>query len=99
MQLMLYHNYQSLYENALQAYASQSGTAKSLTDPEAIKIWNEVTEPELRNNLAKAQAQWETQGYRYQVETAQAVVEALGSKSPHLTWAECLKALTRISIV
>lgn len=92
MQLMLYHNYQSLYENALQAYASQSGTAKSLTDPEAIKIWNEVTEPELRNNLAKAQAQWETQGYRYQVETAQAVVEALGSKSPHLTWAEWSKS-------
>lgn len=92
MQLMLYHNYQSLYENALQAYTSQTGTAKSLTDPNEIKTWNEVTEPELRNNLADAQSQWETKGYRNQVETAQAVVTALGAKSPHLTWAEWNKS-------
>jgi len=92
MQLMLYHNYQSLYENALQAYTSQLGTAKSLTDPNEIKTWNEVTEPELRNNLADAQSQWETKGYRNQVETAQAVVTALGAKSPHLTWAEWNKS-------
>lgn len=92
MQLTLYNHYQSQYENALQAYTSQAGTAQSLTDAAAIQAWNEITEPELRTSLANAQTQWETQGYRDQVDKAKSVVEALGAKSPHLTWAEWSKS-------
>lgn len=92
LQVTLYNHYQSEYENALQAYISQLSTAKSLTDPSEIQTWNVVTEPELRNNLANAQDQWETQGYRKQVETAKSVVESLGAKSPYLTWAEWSKS-------
>ncbi|MHB8770672.1 MAG: hypothetical protein ACYC7J_06740 [Syntrophales bacterium] len=92
LQLMLYNHYQSQYENALQAYTSQLGTAQTFTDPTAIKTWNEITEPELRNKLGNAQTQWETQGYRDQVDKAKSVVEALGAKSPHLTWAEWSKS-------
>lgn len=90
-QFASYHHFQSLYENAVQEYNAQAGTALALTDSEEIRAWTETQEPKLRLEILLAKKRWETAGFKEQVESAKAVIESLGAKSPLVTLSEWKK--------
>lgn len=85
--LVAYYQYQQAWLQAMQAYASAKSTAEASTDPAVQAQWQNVDEPRLRAAVQAAQDAWVTNGYKTQVEQAQAVQQACAAKSPVLQWA------------
>jgi hypothetical protein len=86
--LAAYRKYKDLFEVANQLYLTDKNTAECSTDPDELKRWRDVDEPERRRKLDELQGYWISEGYKNEVEAAESIVARLGAKSPILTWAE-----------
>ena len=84
--LVAYNQYQQAWLQAVQTYASAKSTAQASTDPSVQAQWQNVDEPQLRGQVQAAEDAWNAQGFRAQVEKAQAVEQACAAKSPALQW-------------
>lgn len=82
----VYNAYRDKWILAWQDYNQEKITADNSTDPNVKKQWNDVIKPALSASLDDINKLWTTEGFKGQVEDALRTEEALGSKSPELTW-------------
>jgi hypothetical protein len=86
--VLAYEQYQQAYLRAVQNYKVQQLTAENSSDPNTQTQWQNVDEPELRAEVDAAESDWETEGFKAQVEQARQVKEACVAQSPALQWQE-----------
>jgi hypothetical protein len=86
-----YNQFRDAWFGAQQNYSDKKSSADLTGDPIVKKQWSDVDEPALRAKIAEIENLWVTNGYKTQIEEAQRIVAALGSKSPQQTWAEWMK--------
>ncbi len=83
-----YNQFRDAWFGAQQNYNNMKSSADLTDDPIMKKQWTYVDEPALRAKIDELEKQWVAKGYKMQVEDAQRIIAALGSKSPQQTWAE-----------
>lgn len=86
--LLTYRTCRDEYLLAQQQYLAAKGTADASSDPDERQQWIAVTEPQLRRVMSDAQARWDSEGQRNEVEQAQAKLRLLGARSPLASWQE-----------
>jgi hypothetical protein len=85
-QVIAYKQYQQAYFAANQDYNNQSVTAGTSSDARVQSAWKNGGEASARAAVQAAESDWETKGYKAQVEQAQVVERTLGAQSPQLKW-------------
>jgi hypothetical protein len=84
--LVAYQQYQQAYFVANQDYNNQEITASASADPKVQTAWQNGGQTAAQAAVTAAESDWETKGFKAQVEEAQATVHTLGSQSPHVKW-------------
>lgn len=84
----IYKQHKDAFLLAQQNYLAAKGTAEYSTDSAEKQQWQEVDEPTLRAELESCETLWVIQGYKNEVEEAQATIFILGARSPLQTWME-----------
>lgn len=84
--VLAYSQYQQAYFTAAQNYKAAELTASVSTDPGAQAQWQNIDQPKLQGQVAAAESDWETKGFKAQVEQARQVEESCVSSSPGLKW-------------
>jgi hypothetical protein len=85
-QLLAYRQFRDAWFLAVQNYKTQQGSAAALTDANAVSQWQTIDEPRLRALVEQARIDWQTKGFKKQVEDAQQVEQAYAARSPELIW-------------
>ena len=85
-QLLAYRQFRDASFSAVQNYKTQQSTAAAATDQAAVTQWQIVDEPRLRALVELARSDWETKGFKKQVEDAQQVEQTYAARSPELIW-------------
>ena len=57
-------------------------------DPDQQAHWQDVEEPELRQQIQDLDIRWVNEGFKHEVENAQEVRRRLGAKNPNQTWSD-----------
>jgi hypothetical protein len=83
---VLYSQYQNAWFQAAQNYKTQALTAGSSSDPNAKAQWQNTDEPRLRAQVQAAENDWETKGFKAQMEQAKQTELACAALSPQLKW-------------
>lgn len=86
--LTAYKQFKDAWIVATENYTAAKSTALAATDPAEQQRWRDVEEPALRAKVDDSLKQWIAEGFKHEVEAAQATKAALGARSPHLTWSE-----------
>ena len=86
--LLAYKQYRDKWFILCQKYNEARSTGETSTDPNVKAYWETMEEPQLRAEIMSNETLWETQGYKAEVEEAQAMMAELGAKSPIVTWNE-----------
>jgi hypothetical protein len=82
-QLLAYRQFRDAWFSALQNYKMQQSTTAALTDAAAVTQWQTVDEPRLRALVEQAQSDWETKGFKKQIEDAQQVEQRYVARCPN----------------
>ena len=85
--LVAYRKCRDAYLLAEQRYTAARLTAASATAQEQ-RQWEETTSPALRRELAELMEAWMFEGFKEDIENAQAQVATLGARSPAMTWSD-----------
>lgn len=83
---LAYGAYQQAYIRATQRYKAQQLTAEASSDTGVQAQWQNVDEPALRAQVDAAESDWETKGFKAQVEQARQIVQQSAAESPALQW-------------
>jgi hypothetical protein len=84
--LVAYRQYRDAWIKATQNYRAQELTANSASDPNLKAQWQSTDEPLLRAEVQTAEDDWETKGFKAQVEQAQQVEQTCAALAPQLKW-------------
>jgi len=84
--VVAYKQYQQAWFAATQNYNNQKITAATSTDPNVQAQWQNSGEPLARAQVQAAESDWETKGFKTQVEQAQQTEQAYAAQSPQLKW-------------
>lgn len=84
--LVAYQQYQQAWITATQNYKSQQITAANSTDPAVQAQWQNVNEPLARVQVEAAETDWETKGFKAQIEAARQVEQTCAALSPQTKW-------------
>ena len=82
-----YRQYRDAWIAAQEDYTAQSLSADSLTG-DARAQWSDVEEPALRAAIAAAEAAWEQQGRKAEIEAALLSADRVSATDPRLSWRE-----------
>ena len=85
-ELIAYRQYQQSYMLAMQNYKAKQMTASASNDPKVQEQWQDTDEPIARAQVQFAETEWETTGFKVQIEHAEQVVNTLTALSPQLKW-------------
>ena len=83
-----YKQHKDAYLIAQQSLAAAMATAAASTDAAEAERWRTLEEPARRAELAALENAWIVLGHKNEVESAQARVVSLGSRSPIQVWDE-----------
>lgn len=86
--LVAYKTYRDAWFRAQEAYNSAKVDAEYAADPAVKRKWDEVDEPALRRAVADAERDWNSKGFRADVERAREVEATLGARAPSIVWAQ-----------
>jgi hypothetical protein len=84
--VVAYKQYQQAWFTATQNYSNQKITALASTDAKVQQQWQESGEASARAQVQAAESDWETKGFKMQVEQARGVEQTYASQSPRLKW-------------
>src|ERR1700733_11373501 len=84
--LVAYKQYQQAYFGANQAYNNQQITADASADQKVLAAWQNGGQAAAHAAVTAAESDWETKGFKTQVEEAQETIKTLGSQDPRVTW-------------
>ncbi|HEY9748599.1 MAG TPA: hypothetical protein V6C63_07965 [Allocoleopsis sp.] len=80
-----YKRYKDAWIVAQEQYAAAKSTALYSTDAAEKQRWQDIEEPTLRAQISDRLSQWIVDGYKNEVEAAQAKFVSLGARSPVAT--------------
>jgi hypothetical protein len=84
--VVAYKQYQQGWFGATQNYNNQKITATTSTDPKVLALWQASGEAAARAQVHAAESDWETKGFKVQVEQAWQVEQSAAAQSPQLKW-------------
>lgn len=84
--VVAYKQYQQAWFAATQNYNNQKITAMASSDPNVQSLWQSSGEPLARAQVQAAESDWETKGFKAQVEQAQQTEQTYAAQSPQLKW-------------
>ncbi len=84
--VVAYKQYQQVWFAATQDYNNQKVTASASTDPKIQAQWQNTGEPLARAQVQAAESDWETKGFKAQVEQSRQIEETYAAQSPQLKW-------------
>lgn len=85
-QTLAYEQYRQAYLTATQNYTAAEITAWSSTDATVQAQWQNVQQPALQSAVDSAMNDWQTKGYKAQVEQYRQVEQSCAAASPALQW-------------
>jgi hypothetical protein len=83
--VLAYKQYQQAWFAATQSYNNQKITASTSTDSNVKAAW-QSNEPIERAKVQAAETDWETKGFKAQVEQAQSIEQTCAAQSPRIKW-------------
>ncbi|HEX8918554.1 MAG TPA: hypothetical protein VF898_08625 [Chloroflexota bacterium] len=84
--VVAYKQYRDAWFQATENYKNAQITADSSSDPNVKQQWQSVDEPRLRALVQTADDDWNTKGFKAQVDQARQVEESAAASSPSVTW-------------
>jgi len=84
--VVAYKQYQQDWFAATQNYNNGKITASASSDPSVQAQWQNNGEPLARAQVEAAESDWETKGFKAQVEQAQQIEHTYAAQSPQLEW-------------
>lgn len=85
-QVVAYKQYQQAWFRATQNYNDQEATAEASTDPRVQAQWQNTGQAVAQAQVQAAENDWETKGFKMQVEQAQQVEQTYATRSPQTKW-------------